>query len=555
MSLKTDLAIYKPRKEQRDALEFINSEYQKDKTNKFYLLNLPVGIGKSYLALMISDWYKKNVSKFARVDIITNSKILQDQYEDTFESISGLRGKENYECEAYSCSCAQGAEFNRLNKTSCEECPYSNSRENYISGGVSLTNFYLYILYAIYNPKLMESRGAKVLIVDEAHDFDDVMSDFVSIKITETIVKRMKFSNEKEIIKKLKDVNTIDNYVQFLSFLNGEILDTCEQMEKGMGSAPRNAKVDKRDLKISKVISEKNSDVKLMNQITDLKQYQLKIEVFLKEYKENPNNWVLESNWNDKLRQRELSLEPIWAFDYLDKYVFSQYDMVFLMSGTILDKNLFCQLNGLDISKAVYYSIGSPFPLKNRPIFYMPIGKMSFKSKEDTFKNYVPYIKKLLEKYKNKKGVIHTNSFELAKWIQDSIKDPRLIFHDSSNKDEMLKMHFESEEATVIVSPSMGTGVSFDNDKARFQIIAKVPYPSLASQKNKVRQSNNPDWYSWKTSCSLQQACGRIVRSTTDYGDTIIIDGGFGDVIKHSSQFLPDWFQGAVKRINVKIEA
>ena len=555
MSLKTDLAIYKPRKEQRDALEFINTEYQKNKTNKFYLLNLPVGIGKSYLALMISDWYKKNVSKFARVDIITNSKILQDQYEDTFESISGLRGKENYECEAYSCSCAQGAEFNRLNKTSCEECPYSNSRENYISGGVSLTNFYLYILYAIYNPKLMESRGAKVLIVDEAHDFDDVMSDFVSIKITETIVKRMKFSNEKEIIKKLKDVNTIDNYVQFLSFLNGEILDTCEQMEKGMGSAPRSAKVDKRDLKISKVISEKNSDVKLMNQITDLKQYQLKIEIFLKEYKENPNNWVLESNWNDKLRQRELSLEPIWAFDYLDKYVFSQYDMVFLMSGTILDKNLFCQLNGLEVSKAVYYSIGSPFPLKNRPIFYMPIGKMSFKSKEDTFKNYIPYIQKLLDKYKNKKGVIHTNSFELAKWIQDSIKDPRLIFHDSSNKDEMLKMHFESEEPTVIVSPSMDTGVSFDNDKARFQIIAKVPYPSLGSQKNKMRQSNNPDWYSWKTVSGLVQMTGRPVRSNTDYADTIIIDVGFGDVIKHSSHFLPDWIQDAIKRINVKIEA
>ena len=167
MSLKTDLAIYKPRKEQREALDFINSEYQKDKTNKFYLLNLPVGIGKSYLALMISDWYKKNVSKFARVDILTNSKILQDQYEDTFESISGLRGKENYECESYSCSCAQGAEFNRLNKTSCEECPYSGARENYISGGVSLTNFYLYILYAIYNPKLVESRGSRVLIVDE----------------------------------------------------------------------------------------------------------------------------------------------------------------------------------------------------------------------------------------------------------------------------------------------------------------------------------------------------------------------------------------------------
>ena len=555
MSLKKDLAKYKPRKEQRECLDFIEKSVKDNPTNKFYLLNLPVGVGKSFLAMMISDWYKKNINKMARVDIITNSKILQDQYENSFESISSLRGKENYECEQYACSCASGGEFNRLNKTNCESCPYANAREAYISGGVSLTNFYLYILYAIYNQKLMESRDARVLIVDESHEFDDVMSDFVSIKITETIVKKFKFANEYDIIKKLKAVSGIPGYVEFLRYLNGEILETCEQMEKGMGTAQRNVKEDKRDLKISKVLNVKNGDVKLMNLISDLKQYQLKIEVFLKEYKENPDNWVLESNYNEKLRQKELSLEPIWAFDYLDKYVFSHYDMVFLMSGTILDKNLFCGLNGLDVSKTSYYSIGSPFPVINRPIYYMPLGKMSYKSKEETFQRYIPYIQKLLDKYKNKKGIIHTNSFELSNWIQKSIKDKRLIFHDSSNKDEMLKRHLESEEPTVIVSPSMGTGVSFDNDSARFQIIAKIPYPSLASQKNKVRQSTNPDWYSWKTACSLQQACGRIVRSTTDYGDTIIIDGGFGDVIKHSSQFLPDWFQDAVKRINVKIEA
>ncbi len=555
MSLKKDLSKYKPRKEQKDALSFIESEYQKNKTNKFFLLNLPVGSGKSHLALMISDWYKKNVNKTARVDIITNSKILQDQYSGTYESISDLKGKENYECESYSCSCAQGAEFNRLNKTSCESCPYAYSRENFISGGISLTNFYLYILYSIYNPKLMESRDSRVLIVDEAHEFDDVMSDFISIKITETVIKKFKFSNENEVIKKLKSVASISDYVEFLKYLSGEIIATVEQMEGGLSTQKRNVREDKRDLKISKLLKTKNTDVKMMQLVTDLKQYQLKIEVFLKEYKENTNNWVLESNWNEKTKQKELSLEPIWAYDYLDKYVFSQYDMVFLMSGTILDKNLFCQLNGLDVSKAVYYSIPSPFPLRNRPIFYMPLGKMSYKSKEETFKRYIPYIKKLLDKYKNKKGIIHTNSFELAKWIENSIKDPRLIFHDSSNKDEMLKLHKESDKPTVIVSPSMDTGVSFDNDDARFQIIAKVPYPSLGSQKNKLRQSNNPDWYSWKTVAGLIQMTGRPVRSDMDYADTIIIDGGFGDVMKHSSHFIPDWIQEAIKRVNVKIGA
>jgi Rad3-related DNA helicase len=555
MSLKKDLSKYKPRKEQKEALNFIDSEYQKNKLNKFFLLNLPVGSGKSHLALMISDWYKKNVNKTAKVDIITNSKILQDQYSDTYESVCDLKGKENYECESYSSSCSQGAEFNRLNKTACEFCPYTSAREGFISGGISLTNFYLYILYAIYNPKLMESRDSRVLIVDEAHEFDDVMSDFITIKITESVIKKFKFSNEKEILKKLKLVTSIVEYVDFLKYLSTEIITTIEQMEGGLSTQRRNEREDKRDLKISKLLKTKNTDVKVMQLVTDLKQYQLKIEVFLKEYKANSNNWVLESNWNEKTKQKELSLEPIWAYDYLDKYVFSNYDMVFLMSGTILDKNLFCQLNGLDVTKAVYYSIPSPFPLRNRPIFYMPLGKMSYKQKEETFKSYIPYIKKLLDKYKGKKGIIHTNSFELAKWIQESVKDPRLVFHDSSNKDEILKMHKETEEPTVIVSPSMDTGVSFDNDDARFQIIAKVPYPSLASQKNKLRQSNNPDWYSWKTVSGIIQMTGRPVRSDMDYADTIIIDGGFGDVMKHSSQFIPDWIQEAIKRVNVNAKA
>ena len=135
MSLKKDLSKYKPRKEQKEALNFIDSQYNADPLKKFFLLNLPVGTGKSHLALMISEWYRKNINRTARVDIITNSKILQDQYADTYESISDLKGKENYECVQYSCSCAQGAEFNRLNKTTCDSCPYSNARESYMGGG------------------------------------------------------------------------------------------------------------------------------------------------------------------------------------------------------------------------------------------------------------------------------------------------------------------------------------------------------------------------------------------------------------------------------------
>jgi len=551
MSLKTDLDRFFPRKEQQDCIDFIDSTYKKDNSVKFFLLNLPVGIGKSHLSLMIADWYSKNISSASKIDIITNSKILQDQYNNTYSSINDLKGKENYYCSDYACSCAQGVEFNRLNKTpQCKSCPYNAARDGFISGKVSLTNFYLYTLYALYMPKVLELRGANVLIIDECHEYDDVMSNFISIRMTDNVIKKMKFVNESDIIKKLKSVKTISNYIEFLNYLDEEIDTTTSQLELMIGSG--NKKSVRRNNKLAKILGSDNSDTKIMQIITDLKQYKSKIEVFLKEYEIDPNNWILEKTYNEKSKQYELSMEPIWAFDYLDKYVFSKYDMVFLMSGTILDKNLFCQLNGLDIDKSVYYSIESPFPLENRPIYYMPLGKMSYKNKEMTFKNYVPYIEKILKKYPDKKGIIHTNSFELATWISRDVSNPRLVFHDSSNKDEILQEHYDSDKPSVIVSPSMDTGVSFDNDKARFQIIAKVPYPSLASQKNKLRQKMNPDWYSWRTVSGIIQMSGRVIRNGNDHADTIIIDESFGDILRYSGHFFPNWILKSIKRIEVK---
>jgi len=553
MGLREDLNRYTPRKEQDEALEFVKKIHANKPDNKFYLMNLPVGTGKSHLALMISQWFLNVVSPDSKVDIITPGKILQDQYDDEYESITNLKGKDNYNCSSYSCSCAQGKEFNKLNKTVCDFCPYDSAKEAYIGGRVSLTNFHLYLIHSLYTPKLLENRDSRLLIVDECHLLDEVMSDFISIKITDTVIKKLRFDNEDEIIGKLKYVATIDDYIQFLEYFKGELILTIAKTTNNMISTPSTAKNTKRDLKLSKILDYVNDDVKSIQVMADLKQYETKIDVFLKEYNDDRDNWVLEKSYNEKTKQYELSLEPIWSYKYLNKYVWDNYDTVILMSGTILSKKIFSELNGLDLKKCVYYSIPSPFPIENRQIFYIPLGKMSYAKKEETFVNYKSYLDKILNKYKDSKGIIHTNSFELSTWIKNDIKNKRLLFHDSANKTEMLKKHFDSDDPTVLISPSISTGVSFDGDKSRFQIIAKVPYPSLASQKNKLRQKNNPEWYAWKTCAILQQMCGRSIRSKTDFADTIIIDGSFGDIIKYSSEYLPIWFQESIKRVNVKL--
>jgi Rad3-related DNA helicase len=165
--IKKDLIKYTPREEQQRVHDFIFKLKKEKPEIKFFLLNLPTGVGKSHLAMMIANEYISKINNSAKCDIITASKILQDQYADSYDSITDLKGKENYKCHQYSCSCAQGMEFNKLNKTSCDFCPYESAKQSYLGGKVSLTNFYLYLIYAIYNPKMFESRGDKVLIVDE----------------------------------------------------------------------------------------------------------------------------------------------------------------------------------------------------------------------------------------------------------------------------------------------------------------------------------------------------------------------------------------------------
>lgn len=532
MSIKKDLTKFTPRKEQEKALDYIKRVCKEKPDNKFFLLNMPVGVGKSHLAVMISDFFVSKVKPGKKVDIITAGKILQNQYSDTYEYIKSLKGKENYNCSQYDCSCAAGKELNKLSKTKCEFCPYDEARTGYISGEVNLTNFHLYLINAIYSGMTADRiENAKLLIVDEAHDFDDVMSDFISVKITETVVKKFNFSSEKEILKVLKKIRDIETYVEFLVYFKSEIMDQLVHIDNEMRAS--------------------KPDIKTIQMIGDLSQLASKIDTFLTEYKEDPDNWILESVYSEKTKTTDMSLEPIWAQKYLQKYVWCKYDMVVLMSGTILDKQLFSEINGIDPEKSVYYSISSPFEVENRKIYYMPLGKMSFDKKEETFKNYVPYLQKILKKYSSVKGIIHTNSFELSKWIEDAVKHPRLLFHESNNKEDILKMHFENNEPSVIVSPSVSTGVSFDHEHSRFQVIAKVPYPSLGSRKNNMRKKMKPEWYSWKTVAGLIQTYGRSIRSKTDYADTIIIDGSFSDVMMYSSHFFPKWFQDSIQTVKV----
>jgi len=550
--LDKDLKDITLRKEQKEALNFVMNTIKNDNNKRNILLDLPTGIGKSILALSICQSYLKDVNPKAKFDFITNSKILQEQYFEEFNSLANLWGKNNYNCNTYSCSCESGKEFAKLNKTKCEDCPYDEAKNGYLHSKINLTNYHLYIMFRLYQEEYLNMRESNVLIVDESHNLEQIFSDFISIDMTELSIKRLGLRRQDTIIKSLKNIRSLEQFVEF----SEEVL--LNELDKRIGSIKFEMKKtslgktgDNRDLKIDKLFGEKtNKSVNKMKILGHLENYVTKIKHFIEDYSNIPENWIMETSVN-KNKVTELSIQPVWSHPYLEKYIWSKYDHIIMMSGTILDKDMFSYLNGLSTHQTAYYSIQSPFAIKNRPIYYIPIGRMTYTKKVDTFEKYVPILEKLLKKYKNKKGIIHTHTYELANWTKEKVKSNRLIFHDSESKDRALKIHYSGDDPSVLCSPSVATGVNLEYDRARFQILLKVPYPSLASKKNKIRQSTMPDFYAWKTVCGIIQAYGRAIRSYDDSADFIILDGCFSDVMLHNNKFIPGWVMSAIKRVDI----
>lgn len=559
IEINDNLTIYypldmKPRKQQLNAIEFTKQAINNEK--KFILLDLPPGGGKSYFGIpMFSNWYKNNIDPNAKFDILTNSKMLQEQYIKDFPYIKNLKGKSNYWCEKNNTDCEKGEEICKASKTSCNSCPYKRACLEWTESDISITNFHMFDTLSIFVPERLRNRKAGVLIVDEAHDFENVFCDYLSCKINARIIKKCGFSDKevREIDDKLARMRDIEHYSSFISnYLLNRLESLIGQFKFKLSSNKTSEKKKKEISGFSKNASSMLS--KLKNFIEEYTSEPKKDDKNANENEvENPkDNWVLDINKNPKealYSGIELIAQPVWSNKYLKKYVWDHYDHVIFMSGTFLDKDLIVYLNEFDKNLTEYKQFDSVFPIKRRPIYYIKAGKMTYKEKVKTFQEQKKWVKKILNKNKNRKGLIHTNTYEVSDWFKMQIREPRFLFHTSIDKDEMLRLHKNSDDPTIMVSPSMISGVDLKDDLSRFQIISKIPYPNISSNKVKQRQKTNTNWYNWKTVIDVIQAYGRSIRSVDDWAETYILDSSFSNILVNP--MLPRYISDAVRILEV----
>ena len=88
----------------------------------------------------------------------------------------------------------------------------------------------------------------------------------------------------------------------------------------------------------------------------------------------------------------------------------------------------------------------------------------------------------------------------------------------------------------------MYEGVDLPDDLGRWQVITKIPWPSLGDAAIAALAERDPEWYLWETAKTVIQAGGRVSRHENDYGVTYCLDSSFMRLYNEGQHLLPRWF-------------
>ncbi|HET8792869.1 MAG TPA: helicase C-terminal domain-containing protein, partial [Nitrososphaeraceae archaeon] len=266
----------------------------------------------------------------------------------------------------------------------------------------------------------------------------------------------------------------------------------------------------------------------------------------------NPRNWIVSEIKKTNYKIEKVELKPLDISPYCNA-VFEKGSKILIMSATILNNKTFCKGIGLTPDEVKFIQVDSDFPIENRLIYPLNIAYLNYSNLQsmDIVSKISTTIDKIMSIHKNDKGIIHTTSYEQLNFIKENLSKEnarRLLITDPEiQRDEIISQHTSSPKPTVLISPSLHTGLDLKDGLSRFQIITKVPYPNKSDRWTNAKREVDAEWYYWQTALRLIQAYGRSVRSREDWARTYILDSAFRYFVRKNRNTIPVWFMQAIK--------
>jgi len=534
-----------PRESQKVALKKIENAFKSGK--KFVIASLPTGSGKSHIASSVGnsseeiDSYRKNLidnysiykkdksgngyeyqdaflneESFGSV-ILTVTKSLQEQYKSLFSDISVLKGKSNYSCDIDPNIPVDFAPclYTPNLKESCfamDRCPYYKARKEALLSKDPILNYRVFMNL----PEFLRKR--EIYICDEASDIEDEIVSQYTLNISYSNLLSYNIEVQKLKTEKSQDV---------LLWLNGIFIKIESEIEKLKSRLSKQSKDSSENTAIFKRDTQNLSKINLIyNSISEI------LQVF------TDCNYIVESKDSDGVTLVPLDIKPI------ARKLFRGADMVLMMSATITNHYQFAKTLGISEGEYEYIEVPSAFNPQKSPIKTSQKYSLSYKNKNKDLPNILGATLYLCEQHKGEKGIIHTHTNAITQELKRMVgKNDRFIFRDIGyNNESVIKEHCERLDDSIIVSPSMDTGISLDGDLGRFQVIVKAPFLPLNSKRIKHIYEINKEYYMMKMLNTLVQMSGRCTRSKEDFSVTYILDGNAVNSIIRNKNILPKCF-------------
>jgi len=520
----------------------------------------PTGIGKTGIGLAACLWsaaasVSTELGGFRGGYYLVTQKLLQDQITGDFEKFTDrfaetgitLKTASEYTCQSCG-NCSKGHELtNDWFESGCPgsppclalvegvgdgwkrreipECLYEWHKQEFITRPIGVTNYAFWLT----EKKFVNRFPVKnVLVCDECHSLEKLLLQAEELVVTTVDIGRYSLY--------VQNVH-IENIAVFLGWLKHEY-------EPSVGYA----------WQVMKEQFDKTKHVKFEQAMKELERVQNKIKRIFTVVPREPENWVFWSEPVGNPQEPEgynYMLKPLCAAPYFDEYIGNRAPLRLYLSAYPGPKNSFCRSLGLDPNKVAWKNLNSTFPISHRPIHMLMLGSMGRQAYNETLPRLLSTIERILKKHADKKGLIHCHSYSLGRAINDHLMStehaPRVLFPAvAKDRNNVFARHRLTTEPTVMLSPSMTEGFSLDDDLARFQIIAKMPFPYLGDKQVAAKKDLDQDWYILQTVQTVIQACGRIVRSDTDFGETYILDSDFLRLLDGHPEFFPNWWTAAL---------
>ncbi|HSA72484.1 MAG TPA: ATP-dependent DNA helicase [Nitrososphaeraceae archaeon] len=449
-------------------------------------------------------------------------------------------------------------------------CYYFDQLFQALKASHSIFNYSIF-LSLIANKNMIQQR--ELLVLDEAHLLETEIIKFRGLSISKKRWRR--YLSDFKMIDYGFDLNgwlgfLIDLEKTILILIGYDSLVKSLVMERkikyGYDSKSKAKSKNKRIVSASELFEDDKS-LELDIKSEDKKHFQIDDELLIDIVQDidkltrtinnilsNPKNWIVSEVYKENYDVLRVEFKPLDASKYI-KNIVEKCPKTLIMSATILDYRTFEKNLGLDIEsdRTKFIQIQSDFPIENRPIFPLSVEYLNFSNLQqaDVKTKISRAIDNIMHIHSNDKGIIHTTSYEQLNFIKENLSkmnSRRLILTDPEiQRDEVIREHIDSKKPTVLISPSLHTGLDLKDNLSRFQIITKVPYPNIADKWTSEKRKINEEWYYWQTALRLVQAYGRSIRSKDDWAKTYVLDAAFNYFVKMNVNILPKWFVSAIR--------